>query len=96
MSNISNSPLTRELINNNITLIGRRKLTVTGVDDVESFDDQLIVLHTQGSVLLIRGHELRIEKLAVDGGDLEVIGYVDAIEYEEERGKTGFLTRLFK
>ncbi|MDR2361024.1 MAG: YabP/YqfC family sporulation protein [Oscillospiraceae bacterium] len=96
MGSISGNSLARELINNNITLIGRRRLTVTGVDDVESFDDRFIVLHTQGSVLLIHGRELKIEKLAVDGGDLEVIGCVDAIEYEEERAKSGFLAKIFK
>jgi sporulation protein YabP len=80
----------------NITLLGRGKLTISGVDDVESFDEALIVLHTTAGLLIVRGGDLRIEKLSINGGELEVNGRVDAMEYEDDKRQGGgFLKRLF-
>ncbi len=80
-----------------LTLYARSKLTVTGVDDVESFDENTIVLFTSGGLLVIRGQNLHIEKLSIDGGDLSVEGTVDSLSYEDTNGRTGgFWSRLFK
>jgi sporulation protein YabP len=83
-------------LNHNVTLIGRSQLSVSGVDDVESFDETMIVLHTCGGIMLIRGERMKIERLSIDGGDLQVTGFIIAIEYEEERAKGGFFSRLMK
>jgi sporulation protein YabP len=80
-----------------IVLNARRKLTVTGVEDVESFDENTIVLYTTGGLLVVRGQGLHIEKLSIDGGELSVEGTVDSLSYEEETVKQGgFWARLFK
>ena len=80
-----------------ITLQARRKLTLTGVEDVESFDENTIILYTTGGLLVIRGQDLHIEKLNIDGGDLSVEGTVDSLSYEDTNGRTGgFWSRLFK
>jgi len=83
-------------INHNISLISRRQLSISGVDDVESFDETMIVLHTSGGVMIIRGEEMKIERLSIEGGDLQVNGLINGIEYEEERVKGGFFSRLLK
>jgi len=81
----------------NIILEGRERLSISGVEDVESFDEESIVVHTSGGMLLVRGSDLHIEKLSLDGGDLAVEGLVHTLRYEEEtREKGGLLTRLFK
>ena len=80
-----------------LQLEGREKLTVAGVEDVERFDDQRIVLRTGAGVLVISGEGLHIGKLSLDGGELHVDGRIDALNYEdapEERGG-GLLRRLF-
>lgn len=76
-----------------ISLEGRSKLTVTGVRDVESFDETLVVLDTVRGVLVVRGRDLHLQMLSLDGGQAAVDGTVDALIYEEER-KTGFFSRL--
>lgn len=81
----------------NVIMEGRERLSVSGVVDVESFDEETIVLHTSKGMLIVRGSDLHIEKLSLDGGDLAVEGYVDSLKYEEERAdKGGFMARLFK
>lgn len=73
----------------------RESLTVSGVEEVESFDENTIVMETARGVLVVRGEELHIEKLSLDGGDLKVEGLVEALTYEEARGsRGGFLSRL--
>lgn len=80
-----------------IVLDQRCRLTVSGVDGVESFDEGSIVMSTSQGSLIIRGSDLHIEKLSLDGGDLLVEGTVDALTYEEEdQRQTSFLGRLFR
>ena len=47
--------------------------------------------------LVVRGEDLHIEKLSLDGGDLKVEGSVDSLTYEDDGGERGgFLARLFR
>lgn len=78
-----------------ITLDSRSRLTVSGVDGVESFDETSIVMSTTQGSLIIRGSDLHIEKLSLDGGDLLVQGTVDSLTYEEDDRRDSFLRRLF-
>jgi sporulation protein YabP len=78
-------------------LENRRRLTISGVASVESFDESSILLTTSQGALAIQGDCLHIEKLSLDGGDLLVEGQVDALNYEEEDPRSGsFLARLFR
>lgn len=84
-------------IPHNVIMEGRKKVSVTGVDDVESFDENEIVMSTSQGILLVRGRELRIEKLSLDSGDVVMVGAVDKLEYEDDTKVTGgFFSRLFK
>ena len=74
-----------------LTLEDRERLTVSGVEEVESFDEATIVMVTAQGVLVVRGEGLHIEKLSLDGGDLKVEGRVNALIYGEERRERGGL-----
>ncbi|OUN24272.1 YabP/YqfC family sporulation protein [Pseudoflavonifractor sp. An85] len=80
-----------------VSMEDRRSLMVSGVEGVDVFDDTHIVLTTIQGVLTITGEGLRIEKLALDGGDLKVEGKIDTLCYEDsvDRSARGFLSRLF-
>ncbi len=80
-----------------VILEGRRSLTVSGVEEVESFDETSIVMSTTKGSLVVRGEDLHIEKLSLDGGDLKVEGSVDSLTYEDDAGDHGGLfARLFR
>ena len=82
---------TRPAMSHQIILEEREQLVVSGVEEVESFDENTIYLTTAQGGLEIQGEELHIEKLSLDGGDLKVEGRVNALIYGEERRERGGL-----
>ncbi len=79
-----------------LELDGRERLTVSGVEDVERFDETGIVMSTSAGTLVISGEDLHIDKLSLDGGELHVDGRIDSIAYEEQgSGRGGLFGRLF-
>ena len=82
-------------VGHHLILEDRENLTVSGVEEVESFDENTIVMDTAQGTLIVRGEGLHIEKLSLDGGDLKVEGMVESLTYEESRrNKGGFFARL--
>lgn len=80
-----------------VVLEERRRLTVSGVEDVERFDENTILLSTTLGEMTIAGENLHIEKLSLDGGDLQVEGEIESLIYEGERSsRDGFFARLMR
>lgn len=79
-----------------LELDGRESLTVSGVEDVERFDETGIVMSTAAGTLVVTGEDLHIGKLSLDGGELHVDGRIDSLSYEDQgTGRGGLLGRLF-
>lgn len=78
-----------------VELQGRDQLTVSGVEDVERFDEGCIVMSTCEGTLVVTGEGLHIGKLSLDGGELHVDGRVESLTYEESAAPRGsWLSRL--
>ena len=77
-----------------LALSERKKLTVTGVAEVISFEDTSVVLQTGMGTLTVQGSELQLKTLSLEGGQVEVEGNIAALIYEEPR-QGGWLSRLF-
>ena len=81
----------------NLIVEDRKHLSVTGVSDVDSFDEQAITVFTELGELSVRGTDLHITKLSVETGELTVDGRIDALIYTQEQPKNGgFLARMFR
>ena len=80
---------------NNLTLENRRKLTISGVEDVERFDETEVSMRTGEGSLVVRGEDLRISRLSVEGGDVNITGLITELRYEEPQPERGFWARLF-
>ncbi len=74
----------------------RRCLTVSGVVDVDSFDETVVTLQTDMGNLTIKGEALHIGRLNIENGDLRVEGLISELVYSEATGKGGFFSRLFR
>ena len=83
-------------LSHHVALEEREQLVISGVEEVESFDESAIYLTTAQGGLEIQGDGLHIEKLSLDGGDLKVEGRVNALIYDTDgRERGGWLGRLF-
>ncbi|MDR2615855.1 MAG: sporulation protein YabP [Oscillospiraceae bacterium] len=82
----------------NLIIESRERAAVSGVTDVESFDENEVIMATSMGTLFLRGSGLRIEKLSLDTGDVAVEGTIDKIEYEglSREREGGFFRRLFR
>ena len=83
----------------NVYLENREKLSISGVLDVFSFDDQIIIIETELGLLTIKGENLKITKLSLDTSDFIVEGLINNIFYsnsENNKKNQNILTRIFK
>ena len=79
----------------NLAMEGRRQLSLSGVEEVESFDEHEIIMSTSCGSLIIRGDDLSISRLSVDAGDVNVQGMVTSLCYEEVAPSGSLWARLF-
>ena len=76
-----------------------KRLSISGVNDIDSFDERAVMLHTENDVLEIRGENLHIGLLDVESGELTMDGVVRAMIYQEEekhKKQQSFWSRLFR
>ena len=78
-----------------LTLDRREKAVLTGVTDVERFDENEVVLHTHGGRLVLTGTGLHVSSLQLEEGRLLVDGAIDGVVYDggAPKRRGGFLRR---
>ena len=83
----------------NIVLENREKLNVTGINDILSFDDQVVILSTDLGMLTIKGSELKINKLNIDESEVKIEGNIASINYSQDKKKKkseNIFSKIFK
>ena len=79
-----------------LILQDRHTLEMTGIADVDSFDDTTIVARADFGELIIRGSGLHIVRLDLECGILSIEGEIGAMEYIERHTKSGLIGRIFR
>lgn len=80
-----------------LMLEDRRALSVSGVSDVDSFDELTVVIYTDMGELTVKGEGLHINRLNVETGELTLEGAIQSLTYTEVHSRSGgFFSRLFK
>ena len=78
-----------------LTLNERRNHTMSGVTEVVSFDEYMVVLKTSLGLLTLQGQELKLKTLSLEGGQVAVDGQISGLIYEEPR-ESGLWKRLWR
>ena len=81
-----------------VALDNRQSLRVTGVEDVDCFNEQTVVLATSAGTLSVTGSGLQMSQLDLEQGRVEIGGQIDALEYSGPAAgqRRGLLGRLFR
>lgn len=83
--------------NQNIMLEDREKMTVTGVEHVESFNENTIVLSTVKGGMIIKGDGMNISKLNIEDGSVRIEGIINSLNYTAKDVTTkNIIGKLFK
>lgn len=81
-----------------LSLIDRQSLNISGVTEVDEFDDEAVAAYTTLGKLNIKGEMLHIRKLNLEFGELEITGKVSSLVYTNSKNKSqsGFIKKFFK
>ena len=79
-----------------VVLESKQRAIITGVEDVDSFNENEIIFLTSVGMMTILGQDLHINKLNLDDGQLIIDGVIDCVDYsdhDEVRKKKGMFKR---
>ena len=82
-----------------VTVKDRKLMEITGIKKLHSFDSELFVIETTMGIMTVRGVDLEMKNLALETGELSIVGQIENHEYEEsgrESGGKGLFSKLFK
>ena len=83
-----------------LTMVNRSSCTITGLQDVVSFDENQIVLDTDMGLLTMKGKDIHVSRLTLEKGEVDVDGTIDSLVYSSNeayrRSGASLLSRLFK
>ncbi len=83
-----------------VSFANRQGGAITGVKDVISFDLQNILLETDYGMLTVKGHDLHVNRLSVDKGEIDISGTIDSIVYSDvaayAKKNESFFAKMFK
>jgi sporulation protein YabP len=83
----------------NLMLENRNKLNISGIIEVINFNENQILLNTNVGTMIIKGQDLKMNKLDVQNGDVVITGKVDSFVYTSDEGKAkkdSIISRLFR
>lgn len=82
----------------NIVLENREKLSISAVNDVLSFDDEVVIIETELGLLTVKGRNLKINKLSIDTSEVIVEGEINSLSYSENHSKNegNIFSKIFK
>lgn len=83
----------------NLILENRGKLSISGVNDVLSFDDQVVMVETELGLLTVKGENIRINKLSIDTSEVIIEGEISYLAYSDkeiEKSKGSLISKIFK
>ena len=82
----------------NIILEGRKRLSVSGVTDVDHFDENTVLLYTTMGEMTVRGVDLHVNTLSVESGEMDIEGEISGIVYgdPDRRSPLSLFGKIFR
>ena len=81
-------------------LENRSRVVVTGVEDVDNFNEEEINFQTECGYVTLTGADLHINRFSMEEGQLVIEGTINGVAYsaseEANEHSSGFFSKLFK
>lgn len=84
-----------EMRHTGLSVKDRNKITLNGVTNVLSFEEDYVTLETGEGKICIEGGGLKIESLSREGGEIEITGRIDGVFYSKAKKAKSTLGKLF-
>lgn len=85
-----------EVLMHDIVIENRQRLSASGIQNVDSYEDDCIVAQSECGEIVIKGNELKISRLSVETGDMTVDGNIDSVSYNAPKVGGSFFSRVFR
>lgn len=79
-----------------ILLENKNYLKICGVESIINLNETDVAIMICGEVLVIKGTDIKADKLSVETGELILTGNFTSLKYEAKKEKQGFFKRIFK
>ena len=83
-------------LHHSLIMENRNRLEITGVKNVDTFDDENIIMSTCKGELTVKGSNLNIEKFSVETTEIGISGEIIALIYTNDRSTGGFFSKMFR
>jgi sporulation protein YabP len=95
---MENIKVNKVLSNHSIHMDNRKRLDITGVTEVLTFNEDLVVINTVMGGMNIKGRGMKVNKLNVDNGEMSIDGEFQSLIYTNKDNATreSFLKKMFK
>jgi sporulation protein YabP len=82
----------------NVTMESRSKVAISGVTDVDCFDENTVLVYTIMGELTIKGKHLQVNDVSVETGEMSLQGDVWSITYgdKDKRSPLSWLGKIFR
>lgn len=91
------SELKMSFKNQNVIIEDRNRISITGVEQVDSFNENTIILLTIKGGIIIKGEDLNISKLNLDEGNVRITGLINSFTYNnKELVSKNLISKIFK
>ena len=75
----------------------RNRITISGVRDVDSFDEETLILFTDLGEITVKGEKIKVSRFSAETGDFAATGTFHSLSYADRLPKnSGFFARVFK
>lgn len=84
-----------------IHIDNRERVMITGVEDVDNFNEEEVNFQTESGYVTLTGTDLHITRLNLEDGQLIIEGSINGVAYsgnaeQNEGSGGGFFSKLFK
>lgn len=82
----------------NVIMENRKTISVSGVTDVDNFDEKTILLYTQMGELSVTGKNLHVNSMSIETGEMTIEGDIYSLIYgdKDKHSPMSFFGRLFR